>query len=272
MLNFLIFSKDRACQLDMLLKSLKRHVLDFKCFHRPDYYTTTVLYKETEEYKAAYDKLRAAPEHNRVKFVKESNFRDDSLALLDIHKYTCLLTDDSLFFKDAEHIILPNDDETFSFRLGYNTMIQDHTSNTAQPVLKPDGMHEDFIFWNPAKYPNYCNFGYPYSFDGHIYTSARLLKNLKDVQYRSTNDMEGILNNCRSDIKKVTSFTHSRLVNIPCNNISGLTRAGVFHSYTMKELNDFFMSGASVMMKYGTPIIGCHQEVEFEVINGVQGL
>lgn len=260
MLNLLIFSKNRACQLEMLIRSIKQH-LKFKTD-----YVITVLYKETEEYKLSYDFLKTKNSVKDVVFVKETSFQEDFLTILKYYKYTCLLTDDSLFFRDVNFIILPEHNETFSFRLGYNTIVQDHTVPTLQPALIPDGILENIIYWNPQKYPPYYNYGYPYSFDGHIYLSENLEQALNKHVYKSTNDIEGILSGKRHLIDKIYSYTHSRLVNIPCNNLSGLTTAGAFHSYTMKDLDNLFMSGKNVKIKNSVPIIGSHQEIEFEVV------
>lgn len=261
MINFLIFSKDRACQLQLLLRSIERNIK----FMQPRY-NVTVLYKETEEHKLSYDLLMSNAIPDGVNFVKQEDFKKDCMTILRAWKYTCLLTDDSYFFRPANFVVLPEENETFSFRLGYNTVIQDHIHNTLQPPLLPDGMKDNIIFWNPSKYPNNCNFGYPYSFDGHIYKSRHLIDRLADVGFNSTNDMEGILHSKRELISTIYSFTHSRLVNIPCNNISGLTKAGAYHSYSMDYLNKLFLAGKSIKIKEGIPIIGCHQELEFEVV------
>lgn len=245
----------------MLIRSIRDH-----CKFKNEY-VINVLYKETEEYKLAYDFLKTKKSVKGVIFHKENNFKDDFLAILGLKKYTCLLTDDSLFFRDSSFIILPEENETFSFRLGFNTLVQDHTVPTFQPPLLPDGIFRNIVYWNPSKYGNHCNFGYPYSIDGHIYQTINLSNILMAPEYRSTNDMEGILNNHRDRIHRIYSHTHSRLVNIPCNNISGLTRAGVFHSYSMQELNSLFMSDKILNIKE-VPIVGCHQELEFEVVNG----
>lgn len=260
MVNFLIFSKNRACQLDLLLRNIKRLIL----LHTSNY-NISVLYTYDENHKYSYEICKTF--HKNVSFVKEVNFQEQTKELLN--GTVCLLTDDTSFFREFNLPFHPKENECFSWRLGYNTLIQDHINNTYQPLLIPDEYYNNLISWNPNNYPNWCNWGYPFSFDGHVYSSKTLINILKDKNFKSTNDIEGILNSNRNLITKITANTHSSCVNIPCNNLSGLTECGKYHNYNMEYLKDMFVAGKrispiSILKK---PVLGCHQEFEFIFYN-----
>jgi hypothetical protein len=256
MLNFLIFSKNRACQLDLLLRNIK-YLFGIK------QNTVNVLYTYSGIHEDSYNCCKI--EHSKINWIFETNFEKQTKELISSHRYTCLLTDDTTFFRDFFIPFYPKENECFSWRLGYNTIVQDHVTKTLQPILIPDYYCDDIISWNPNNYPNWCNWGYPFSFDGHVYLSKTLLNILKDKNFNSTNDMEGILHNNRNIINKIYSNVHSSCVNIPCNNLSGLTQYGVEHEYSMDFLNHIYMSGKRISPIQGLkkPINACHQELEF---------
>ena len=262
---YLIFSKDRACQLDFLLRTMKTYL-------KIDSSKCCILHTFSKEHKASYDLCKF--HHQDVTWIQESDFRSQSLEILKDNSI-CLLTDDTAFFKSPDYVgktifvekFNLKEHETFSFRLGYNTYIQDHIRGMVQPNLKPETRENSIISWNPNNYPPNCNYGYPFSFDGHCYAKNILYDILKDKEYKSTNDMEGILHSNRKQITKIYSDTHSSCVNIPANNISGLTRAGHFHDYSMEGLKETYIGGKRIDILNtfnGVPVLGCHQEFEYK--------
>lgn len=253
MLNLLIFSKNRAAQLDLLLRSINQY------FWRGTYYIS-VLYKETELHKKSYQICKDL--YPQVIFHKEKNFQEDVEYLLDLEQNVCLLTDDTVFFNYIPCTFDIEYNECISLRLGYNTVVQNHITSQLQPPLFPDEMENHILSWNPNKYGPCFNFGYPFSFDGHIYQSKLLKDILYDKKYKSTNDMEGILHNNRHCIQKIYSFVHSCCVNIPCNNLSGLTQYGKIRYYDIEELRKAYEDGKLLHINTNEPIIGCHQELE----------
>ena len=256
MLNFVIFSKDRACQLDLLLRSIRQN-----CETIPQLYNVNVLYNFSSTHEESYQEL--INEYTKVNWIKEFDFERQTKELFNNNK-VCLLTDDTVFFKNFRYI-QTEPDETFSFRLGYNTLVQDFHNNTIQPMLKPleyNGFN--IIKWNPNDYPPYCNYGYPFSFDGHVYSGGSLFKILKDSSFKNTNEIVGILHSKRSFITKIVANTHSSCVNVPANNLSGLTEAGKYHAYSTNELRDLYLSGKRIRLdSFHKPILGCHQEFVF---------
>lgn len=256
MLNFLIFSKNRACQLDLLLRSIKTYC---KSPH-----SVNILYTLSEEHKESYDICFS--QHQKLNWIREFDFRSQTLDLFKMNNL-CLLTDDTVFFRNFKFYDCLQENETFSYRLGYNTIIQDHVNQTKQQHLHPLTLNKDIISWNPNNYPSNMNYGYPFSFDGHVYKNGLLEKILRGTgNFNNTNEIEGILHSQRHIIKTIYSNLHSSCVNVPCNNLSGLTASGNFMEYSMNYLNNVYCSGKRINLQLD-PVIGCHQEFNFEFVN-----
>lgn len=103
----LIFSRDRACQLDLLLRSVARHAPTL-------YAPLTVLYRaSTREYGRGY--ALAFSEHADVKFICESDFEAQVRHWLRLQDGpVSFLVDDDVFYRQApEPAALP-----WSFRGG----------------------------------------------------------------------------------------------------------------------------------------------------------
>ena len=77
MLNIVCYSKNRACQLELLLRSMNKF---WKHNHQ-----INVLYTYTDdEYEKGYDIL--IDEYKNINFVLEKNFKKDTLFLIDNNK------------------------------------------------------------------------------------------------------------------------------------------------------------------------------------------
>ena len=84
MINIIIFSKDRACQLDCFLRSV------IKYMYLP--HTIQILYKYTTEgYKRGYNKLIESY-GNTIEFIKEKDFCKDFKVILNSSSYEFSIT------------------------------------------------------------------------------------------------------------------------------------------------------------------------------------
>lgn len=261
MLKFLVFSKNRACQLDLLIRSIKKF-----CQIPKELYEISILYTYTDNHKSSYDICYS--KFPNINWNKEYNFEQQAKDLLNFGKSNliCLLTDDTVFFQDFNLPFKTFGNNTFSWRLGYNTYIQDHVAQRKQPHLVPDECRENLFSWNPCKYPEWCNYGYPFSFDGHVYSAELLNSLMVHRQFKNTNEMEGILHSQRNVIENIFCNAHSSCVNVPCNNLSGLTMSGQVHEYSMDYLKSQYEQNKRIKFIDYTknPILGCHQEMELE--------
>lgn len=275
MVNAIIFSKDRACQLDLLLRSIEKNCPNL-------FNEIKVLYTwSSEEYAQGYDKLFKQDKLN-VEFYVEHNtpapteFRNQTLELVADSDFVSLFTDDTVFHRPFEFKgelidrFLSEIKSVFSLRLGYNTVVQNIHAKpfpTMQPYLHFCIEQDGVLSWNPKYYRCTNNYGYPFSIDGHIYHSEFLLSLMEKINFKNTNQLEGGLTAYANLINKMYAFNKSCCVNIPCNNLSSITVAGEYHPFTTKELNDCFLAGKHILLDSieQADIAGCHQEIPLEV-------
>lgn len=256
-INILCWSMNRACQLDALLTSLKKYVPA----------TVNVLYKASDfHFEDAYEICKR--EHPFTNFVREKDFYDDTIQLSEQGKSICYTTDDTVVFGPVHNLQKIkdqlNNNTVFSFRLGYNTVVQDHLASTLQPPLIPDKVTEEYLYWNPKKYP-WLNYGYPHALDMHLYSTDYILPILKQIRFKTTNELEGILQKFNSNITMLFSLKESIAVNVPINNISLLTGVNR-RSMSLEDMNAEYLKGKRLKYIFDSPVIGCHQDVGFEFV------
>ena len=263
MINGIIFSKDRAAQLDLLVKSIDKNAKDI--------FELKVIYTySNEEFEKGYEKV--IERYPQVKWVKQTdNFKEDVIMCLTNTEceHTTFFTDDDIIYRKVEendlvkNIVEDKDCFCFSMRLGKNvnwcyTM---HCDN----VLKEDFEDDKFIRWN--WHVHYMDFAYPLSVDGHIFRTNEITKLTKKVQFHNPNSFEASLQIFQNFPKKnMWAYKHSVLVNTPSNIVQSTfpnTHAKQ-HGVTAKELNDKFLAGSVILLDEidFSEIKGCHQELE----------
>lgn len=278
MFHLIIWSKDRACQLDLLLRSIQW------CGIKP--YVSVIYKSSTDEFEKGYDLV------NKKYNTFDSNFAlinqnlylsksFNSATMAEVHSYSNLeywenigfCTDDTVFYRkfpaNPTSFPLLKYNESFSFRLGLNTLLQDYSVGSIQPPLNRYINGGETISWNPQEYHPLNNYGYPYSLDLHIYNRSNIQDCLEEFTFKNTNELEGGLSHRRSRITTMTAFKKSLAVNIPMNNMSGMTLSGQTTSCakSTEELNEAFLDGYIIdfdellqSMRNGDAVVGCHQE------------
>jgi hypothetical protein len=183
MFDTIIFSKDRAAQLDLLLRSMKENCNLFK--PRVLYDTSNLMFQE------GYSQVRKL--HPDVHFIQEMRIGQDIRRLLESGKspYVCVLTDDTVFYRDCKlskktiKEVFTKKFFCFSFRLGKNTIIQDYTTGKRQMKLVPSTVivaEENILGWNAKRYPSFDNYGYLFGCDGCMYHKDLLLEVTQEVE------------------------------------------------------------------------------------------
>lgn len=185
-MNIIIFSKDRPCQLEALLRSLKLY------FDHP--HEIYVLWRsEDRPYICGYDRLRSYD--NSITWVRQENFKADLLHLLqhtinrnDAH--LMFLVDDMIFTREFRgDSLLHTFDETpdilaLSLRMGENiTYCYPRDIPTSPPTFQNSHQWE----WRTAN-PGYWN--EPMSLDGHIYRLAELEPCIANLEFHNPNTLE----------------------------------------------------------------------------------
>ena len=177
MINLLVWSKDRACQLDCLLRSLPK---DF-------FGHVTLIYKTSDDkFDAGYNLVKK--NHPNVIFWKEGEKSLADLTTLFLNNEAdqgskiALSTDDTVIFKEppmtAEEVekTFTLETVTFSLRYGFNTIVQDCHQGTYQPSLNVYQDNGKYISWNADHYHPFNNYGYQFGLDLHVYDGRLFAK------------------------------------------------------------------------------------------------
>lgn len=238
LLNVIIFSKDRAMQLDLLLQSI---LLNFNV----EDYTLNILYKASnDEYNRGYNTIRDLyPQFN---YKKEESFKSDLLSLFNNSQYTVFFTDDDIVFKslklnndELHNIFMLTNANCFSLRLGLNTkhcytqqrLNKLNNHNTHNFYFDID-LIEPVISWKVSDGTN--DYSYPMSVDGHIF-KTEYIKNLSEtLEYTNANLFEIFLTNFTKSDMIISSYEHSKLVK------------NVIKTYSNEDLNEMYLDGTII--------------------------
>jgi len=243
MINSIIFSKDRAIQLRLLLESIK--------INANNIFNINIIYiAETEELEQGYNKLISEQILPNINWIKQTeDFKQDVINLINKeYSYTCFFVDDDIIYKkiESENEITQHfsDENVFCFsgRLGKNiTYCYSMNTNNKVVPLFDDGK---YIKWEWK--PHYYDFQYALSLDFHVFRTNDILKLIKKTSFFNPNSLEGniqMFNTYPRDI--MVSYTTSVMVNTPLNRVQDTcpNRCGEQFGITPQELNKKYLSG-----------------------------
>ncbi len=286
-ITLIVWSKDRACQCHLLGTSIQKYAKSI--------FETNIIYKySNDSFRDGYHRLiESELEYEDYQdiftFHLEKDFEEITKRIIRESKneYIAFSTDDSVFyrgvtsngfFKGLDKVILQNalpkyNNEVFSFRLGYNTIIQNCHTGQLQPPLNIHVNHGGWLSWPIAMYNPHDNYGYPFGLDLHVFRRDLLLPIMEEIEFKSTNELESILTtNYRHKIDELRSFEHSVAVNIPINSVTQVTRAGEQHPLSKEELNQKFLDGYIIDLENISKqdIRGCHAELPLNLIKNTK--
>jgi hypothetical protein len=266
MINTIIFSFNRAIQLDLLLRSIVKH-------DEKKMLGVSVLYACSEQkYEQGYEVLKER--FPQVQFIREEkfaprfvppffplywhnyfwwlkykhtrtvsgNFRKQLINLVaDSEKeYVMFLTDDSMFYKpisilqpvlaDIRRRPLHN---SFSLRHGTNIMGGNFSYRNA------------LLSWNVFEDHDHPEWSHPFSVDGHIYSKRFILKAFRKVWFKNPNTLEcnvacyvkekkflsSVFSNKKSalvgfELNRMQDINENHNLNIDSNYLNGLFNEG----------------------------------------------
>ena len=265
----IIFSKDRAMQLDCTLGSLALHCMDGANLDLHVLYTTS-----DSTHQRQYEELKKA--YPAVTFVRERSFKEDLLSLLAGRSKVLFLVDDNIFVDDFEVAdavrgLDENPDALgFSLRLGKNTAYCYMVNKTQElPPFEVAGQKVLRFDWTAAE----LDFGYPLEVSSSIYRVADLLP-LLGLDYRNPNTLELMLDTNKHVLqgrrKSLLCFGGSVTFCNPANMVQTMwvNRAGDKSTYSAQKLAGMFDQGLRVDVAAYSGFVpnGCHQEVEFKFL------
>jgi hypothetical protein len=266
----MIFSKDRAMQLDATLRSFYLNCRDSNGISLMVIYATSSIRHE-----AQYNLLKS--EYSSVRFIRETRFKDDVLNHIFPFEYVLFLVDDSIFvrgfsLKDVLKSLEEHPDAIgFSLRLGRNTTYC-YPYNRVQnlPRFNNFGHHMLKFDWTRAE----LDFGYPLEVSSSVYRVFDLHPELKKLSFTNPNTFEaqfvGIKYLFAGTKPALLCYEQSVAFSAPLNLIQSVcpNRVGQNKSYTISSLEKMFRNGQRVDVKSIAGFIpnACHQEVELTFI------
>lgn len=271
LVNGVIFSKDRAMQLDATIRSF---LLSCKDHH---FVNLKVIYKASNSYhKESYDKL--IRQYKSIEFIEEEDFRKQLLSNLAHSKYVLFLVDDNIFVRDfhlseiAEVLQKNSDALGFSLRLGKN--INYHYPSSSKEMIPPfidvTGKVLKYDWTGKNRY-----FGYPLEVSSSVYRTDDVLPLLTKLDFQGPNTLEAEIarskNTFANSKKNLLCFQQSVTFCNPVNVVQDVfpdNRSGNKREYSPDSLARMFNAGYRIDVAKFLNFIpsSCHQEVQFEFI------
>jgi hypothetical protein len=248
MIDSMIFSKDRACQLDLLLRSIKDNFKELK--------KIIILYLPTDnEFEKGYEIVKKT--YPDFEWIKESNFVKDTLDIFNSFKNEFLVN-----FVDDEIVIRKNSiKEALDFlRNQYFHCISlrmaphinyCYTGNLSDEPPEFENVNNLYMWdWRKAKTVN-GDWNYPSCINSHIYKTEDFKKYISMIQFQHPNGLEANFNNIRQNFKPFNiCFKKSKSVNIANNLIqNGTNQHGLIPEWQVNNLNNQFLNGRRLSTK-----------------------
>lgn len=237
MTTTIIFSRNRAAQLDLLLRS--------RPLHHP-----VVLYRaDTDEYQKGYETCQRT---HRAVFIRETDFQNQfEMLLAGADRYVMLLCDDDVFYRRniqqlPEAVLEANHDLiAFSTRLGENTVYCYPLNKHQNPPIAQLKVFYKTWDWRVAEH----DFAYPGSIDGTVFRTNQLMMMLQK-DYENPNQLEEtIMTGCRSyGLPKLASYVESILVGMPINRVNDSHPNRCENFISAEELNEKYLNGERISL------------------------
>lgn len=234
-INTIIFSMNRAAQLDLLLQSIKRYA----AWQWPP----EVITRATEpDFAAAYRQL--SREHGiGLTWEYNGSFKSLIVAAIDPHlPLTAFLVDDSVYYRECPPVSL-RVGEVFAPHLGKNC-------THCYPLNRPQKEGE-------------LDFTESRIIDGHIFCTDDILHNARTRQYGDPNRFEEAMR--EGPPLKILYAEHSSAVTIPANIVQTNNPHNRNAGGSVEELNRRYVDGERLdldAMDF-SDVRGFHQEIPF---------
>lgn len=262
--DILIFSKDRACQLDLLLSSIRDLMTGVG--------NITVIYLSTEpQFSQSYETCKV--EHPGVEFVAEKEFRNETLAWLssDSREESVMMMVDDIVIKEkldlseiASIIQRNNQILCYSPRLGLH--LTDCYAMNMKQAVPPGSTQGEYFLWSWIGAP--LDWGYMFSVDGHVFRRSEIFSWISHLSFNNPNTLESAMQDVpRKFVLQGFAISHivSRLLNIPMNRVQN-TYMNRCENISHVELNSYYLQGKRLdNRKYtGSMNRSCHVSLPAE--------
>lgn len=270
-MQIVIFSFNRAIQLDALLDSLLKH------WKNPKSYVDVLYNTSDEAYQKGYELLKERYRSKFISFHKENplrgsaypwpllakyinfkafvhnkyirkpktNFRSLLFSIIESNpkRELMFMTDDSLFIRDVDvseevfswlHAAPRN--RQLSLRLGRGM------NGESQFNIQEE---EGWLTWNMSKVPGKNNWSYTFSVDAHIYDKSTLFAILKKTIFCNPSSLEGYmhLRSVKDGLfQEAKAPLKPTLLSFPINMVQKVAENETMGVST-EMLNDYYLNG-----------------------------
>ena len=244
----MIFSRNRAMELNSLLTSIKDH---FNVFNN-----ITILFKySNDDFKAGYDKIIGKHKGLNINWILEENFTQDTKDIVNSFTNDLCVTfvDDEWFIRspDIKNIYwsLRDSDNSinysgFSLRLGDNFP---YTWNADMKHSIPDfERYDDIILWDWTLLKESNDYGYPYNLNSMIRRTRDFKEVINKCSFTYPNDLEvAIIKNLDRD-KSLLCANKEPSTFLNCLNVAQthfISRNINQEAFTLEALNRKWLDG-----------------------------
>lgn len=261
-MNIIVFSKNRALQLELFLRSFKNYVKNSET------YLINVLYTSSNGFYAeGYDKL-ISMNHPNVKYINQSFFKSDLVSLFnEEERYSVFFVDDDVFkypfdFYDNQMSIFEKDSDILCRSLRLHPYLT-YCYPLERHIWPPAFDSNNVFYWKNMD----GDYGYPMSLDGHIFRTKEISHYIIDMDYKNPNSLEGGMAQNPIDLPKMICYDKSVIVNNPCNMVQN-NNNNIHGNIDTMQLNLTFLSGHIISLYDFNDIdnISCHQEIKLNFI------
>lgn len=270
MIEAIIFSKNRAAQLDLLLRSITARAPFL--FNK-----VSVIYTASSStFNDGYEVCRK--QHPQVHLLPQGDFEEQVMLMLNLNfasNEVCFLCDDDVFTRvfsepAPSHLLKENRDVLcVSLRLGTNTT-ECYPLRRAQEDPEWTLAMKDLRFW--VWYMADADWGYPGSLDGHVFRRETLRAILSNTSFANPNSLEDVLNReCHKlsrSYPRMVCYENSLITGVPVNIVNNThgNRNGETHPRDPEDLNNRYLNGERLSLETFSrrKVTGAHTELALE--------
>jgi len=266
LLQTIIFSKNRAFQLHALLSSMRLKVKTLKPFIH-----TAILWSADGAHKDQYSELiQMYPE---FEWIEETSFRDQVIQKLDGSKAKrCMfLVDDIIFTREidlVDAVQLWDVNEGGAYRVAVSLRLGIHLTRCY--ALDCEQAHPNtgrivgpWFVWNWKDAHSKGDWSYPFSLDGHIFSTGKLRSWIDHLDFGNPNEMESEMASKIPTTFNVSQsmlcYVHAPLFNMPLNRVQDQFKNRC-EEISVQELFEHFHNGDELDLDRYDNILntGCH--------------
>jgi len=286
-MKIILFSRDRAFQLDALFRSFKKNWLSL------DFNDINVIYTySNEKFKEGYEILQDRYLLDFPNFYKEKDFNLDLLLHTTFltNRSIGFFTDDCIFYRPTgldsnfiDNMLADEQNLCLSLRLGReNSVIQNYLTGEVHKKIDEYGVTTIDRFqmfkYKWGLFPSQSNPGYIGSIDGCFYDSGYILDTIKNIDISCPRALEENLANNQKWRQEMTSkkpyMICPRRSNVVVNSINFVqtdpVSCGKIFPFSSSALNDIYVAGNVIdlddFLNKCQDINSCHFEAPFKMV------